>query len=191
MTARYPTPCGCRLGLFGGRFGPTSQGVSYMCTWLVFVAIPPPWSHLQFLSLQYLLAIPGPTAFCKVVHCRKFNQRRKHKGITDSHEPVHGCGIGHFRQGVSCTDAQSRHGKDSGDPCGGENREVFAEKGREMFLPSKFQLTGNLYSSSGYCATEASTLRYHRDALRTKGTDITMGHSWLKSMGLCLAQARS
>lgn len=54
-------------------------------------------AHLHLLGLQHLLAIPSPAALGEVVDSGKFNQRRKHKGITDGYEPVHGRRVRHFR----------------------------------------------------------------------------------------------
>lgn len=60
-------------------------------------------THPYFHALFF--PIPRPAALGEVVDCRKLNQGREDKGIAHSHEPVHGRGIGHLREGVSSTDA--------------------------------------------------------------------------------------
>lgn len=71
-----------------------------------------PYLHALFFP------IPCPAAFGEVVDRCKLNQGREDKGIAHRHEPVHGGGIGHLREGVSSTDAQGGHGKHSSDPWG-------------------------------------------------------------------------
>lgn len=57
---------------------------------------PPALADLHLLGLQHLLAIPGPAALGEVVDGGELDQRRKHKGITDGYEPVHGRRVRHF-----------------------------------------------------------------------------------------------
>lgn len=71
---------------------------------LLQMRITHPYFHALFFP------IPCPAALGEVVDCGKLNQGREDKGIAHSHEPVHGGGIGHFRKGVSSTDAQGSHG---------------------------------------------------------------------------------
>ncbi len=68
----------------------------------------------NYLFIDHALAIPSPAALGEVVDCGELNQGGEDKGITHCDEPVHGCGIGNFRQGVTGADTQSGHSQYSG-----------------------------------------------------------------------------
>lgn len=71
----------------------------------------------KYLFWHHTFSVPGVTPLGEVVDCGKFNERREDKGITDSDEPVHSCGIGHFRKRVPGADTECGHGQDSGHSC--------------------------------------------------------------------------
>lgn len=71
----------------------------------------------KYLLRHHTFSIPGITPLGEVVDCGKFNEGREDKGIADSDEPVHSCGIGHFRKGVPGTDTECGHSQDSGHSC--------------------------------------------------------------------------
>lgn len=56
----------------------------------------------------------------KVIDGSELDQGRGHEGETDSNEPVHGSGVGHFGQRRACADAHCGHGEDGGDSCRSE-----------------------------------------------------------------------
>ncbi len=68
----------------------------------------------NYLVIDHALAIPSPAALGEVVDCGELNQGGEDKGVTHCDEPVHGCGIGDFRQGVTGADTQSGHSQYSG-----------------------------------------------------------------------------
>ncbi len=68
----------------------------------------------NYLFIDHALAIPSPAALGEVVDCGELNQGGEDKGITHCDEPVHGCGIGDFRQGVTGADTQRGHSQYSG-----------------------------------------------------------------------------
>lgn len=68
----------------------------------------------HYLVIDHALAIPSPAALGEVVDGSKLNQGGEHKGVTHGDEPVHGCGVGDFRQGVTSADTQSGHSQYSG-----------------------------------------------------------------------------
>lgn len=86
--------------------------------------------HFKKKGFKYLLwhhtfSIPGIAPLGEVVDCSKLNEGREDKGIADSDEPVHSCGIGHFRERVPGADTECGHGQDSGHSC----RETYRQDG--------------------------------------------------------------
>lgn len=53
----------------------------------------------------------------EVVDGSKLDQGGKDESKADCNEPIHGCGVRNFGQGVAGTDTESRHGQDGGDAC--------------------------------------------------------------------------
>lgn len=68
------------------------------------------------LGLQSLLAVPGPAPLGEVVHSGELDEGGEDEGVADGNEPIHGRGVGHFREGVPGTDAEGGHGQHSGHP---------------------------------------------------------------------------
>lgn len=71
----------------------------------------------EYLLRDHTFSIPSITPLGEVVDCGKLNEGREHKGVANSDEPVHSCGIGHFRERVSGADTESSHGEDSSHSC--------------------------------------------------------------------------
>lgn len=65
--------------------------------------------------LYFLLTIPSPAALGEVVDGGELDEGGEDEGVTDSHEPVHGRGVGHLRERISGADAQRGHGQDGSD----------------------------------------------------------------------------
>lgn len=59
---------------------------------------------MLYLFWHYTFAVPGVTPLREVVYSGELNESREDKGVTDSNEPVHGCGIGHLGERVSRAD---------------------------------------------------------------------------------------
>lgn len=83
----------------------------FMCCICVFYKL-----HLWVLCLQRLLAIPGPAPLGEVVHRGELDEGREDESVADGNEPVHGCGVGHFRERVPGADAEGGHGQHGGHP---------------------------------------------------------------------------
>lgn len=66
---------------------------------------------VYYLVIDHALAVPGPATLGEIVDCSKLNESWEHKGIAHCNEPVHGGGVGHFRQWVTGTNTQSCHGQ--------------------------------------------------------------------------------
>lgn len=71
----------------------------------------------MYLLRHHAFSIPGVSPLGEVVDCGKFNEGREDKGIADSDEPVHSCGVGHFGKGVPGADTECGHGQDGGHSC--------------------------------------------------------------------------
>lgn len=80
-----------------------------------------------YLLWHHAFPVPGVSPLSEVVDCGKFNESREDKGIADSDEPVHGCGVGHFGKGVPGADTKCGHGQDGGHSC----REMHRQNGCE------------------------------------------------------------
>lgn len=121
-----------------------------------------PYLHALFFP------IPCPAALGEVVDRCKLNQGREDKGIAHRHEPVHGGGIGHLREGVSSTDAQGGHGEHSGDPWGwkeniryvDENTWFTVSKAKVIFLFLQLFSIAVFLKSRGVCVWTPPQIHY-------------------------------
>lgn len=78
-----------------------------------------------YLFRNDAFAIPCIASLCEVIHCCKFDECRKHKGIAHCYKPIHSSGIGHLGERIPCADAQSSHCQDSCHSCKANNFSVF------------------------------------------------------------------
>lgn len=76
------------------------------------------YSIYIYLLGNHTFPIPGVSPLGEVVDCGKFDEGREDEGIADGDEPVHSCGIGHFRKWVPGADTEGGHGQDGGHTCG-------------------------------------------------------------------------
>lgn len=68
----------------------------------------------HYLVIDHALAVPGPATLGEVVDSSEFDEGGEDECVAHGNEPIHGCSVGHFRQGVAGTDTQSGHGQHSG-----------------------------------------------------------------------------
>lgn len=52
----------------------------------------------HYLIIDHALAVPCPAAFGEVVDGGELDERGEDESVTHGDEPVHGGGVGHFRQ---------------------------------------------------------------------------------------------
>lgn len=81
-----------------------------------------------YLFRNDAFAIPCIASLCEVIHCCKFYECRKHKGIAHCYKPIHSCGIGHLGERIPCADAQSSHGQHSCHSCNANSFSVFGQR---------------------------------------------------------------
>ena len=71
----------------------------------------------RHLHHRRLAQLPVGLQGGEVVDGGKLDQGGEDEGKANGDEPIHGCGVGHFGEGVAGADTERRHGQDGGDTC--------------------------------------------------------------------------
>ena len=71
----------------------------------------------KYLLWHHTFPVPGVTPLGEIVDCGKLDEGWENEGVADGDEPVHSCGVGHFRERVPGADTERGHGQDSGHSC--------------------------------------------------------------------------
>lgn len=72
---------------------------------------------MKYLLRHHALSVPGVAPLGEVVDGGELDEGREDEGVADGDEPVHGCGIGHFGEGVPGADTERGHGQDRCHSC--------------------------------------------------------------------------